>query len=315
MSALEQFGGDRGRGGLVEGGCQGDRPGAAGGGPVQPHRHPAGGRVGAEELVHHPLGDDAAGEGRGAVDGDDDVAGPQAVGGGGRSRQHRGDKQRRQRLLRRGLGQRRCRGGHDAQVAGHVSGRRRRVGPPGVVVVQAGDHGGHGGGGDLLPLGRAGRQLAGHFLVDGGERGPVAVAVAGQRGHRGVRLVQAELVQLLGEPGERAGQQHPVIQHRPGVVVGEDAVVGLPDGGDRGRVRRRRFRRRVRRARRRLPGELPGGLAGMRGAARPAAAGGERDDHHCRQRRNGPGPGMPGAHRRGGCAGSEDILLVRRIGR
>ena len=163
----------RGRGGLVERGGQGHRPGAAGGGPVQPHGHPAGGRVGAEEQVHHPLGDDAAGERRRAVDGDDDVPGPQPTAGGGRSGQHRGDEQRRQRLLRRGLGQRRRRGGHDPQVAGHISGWRRRVEPLGVVVVQAGDHAGHGGGGQLLPLRRAGRQLAGHLLVHGGERGPV----------------------------------------------------------------------------------------------------------------------------------------------
>ena len=291
---VQQLGRYRRRRGLVERGGQGHRPGAAGGGPVQPHRHPAGGRVGTGQQVHHPFGDDAAGERRRAVDRDDDVPGPQPAAGGGGTRQHRGEEQRRQRLLRRGLGQRRRRGGHDPQVAGHISRRQCRVEPPGVVVVQAGDHAGHGGGGQLLPLRRAGRQLAGHLLVHGGERGPVPVAVAGQRGHRGVRPVQAEPVQLLGEPGERAGQQHPVIEHRPGVVAGEHAVVGLPDGGDRGRVRRRRFRRRVGRARRRLPG----GLQGMRGASRPGAARGEHDSRHCRQRRDRPSPATPGPHRR-----------------
>ena len=43
----------------------------------------------------------------------------------------------------------------------------------------------------------------------------IPAAVAGQRGHRGVRLVHPEQVQLLGERGERAGQQRGVIQHRP----------------------------------------------------------------------------------------------------
>ena len=41
-----------------------------------------------------------------------------------------------------------------------------------------------------LPASPAQRQeLAAHLLVHGGERGPVRVAVAGQRGHGGVRLV------------------------------------------------------------------------------------------------------------------------------
>ena len=107
--SVQELCGHRRRGGLVERRGQGHRPGAAGGGPVQPHHHPAWRRVGAEQQVHDPCGDDAAGERRRSVDRDDDVPGPHPVAGGGGSWRHRGDEQRRQRLLRRGIGQRRRR--------------------------------------------------------------------------------------------------------------------------------------------------------------------------------------------------------------
>jgi Histidine kinase-, DNA gyrase B-, and HSP90-like ATPase len=74
-----------------------------------------------------------------------------------------------------------------------------RVQPVAVVVVQGGDHGVHGGLGDLLAV--VGGQRVGDALVDG-ESGPVAGPVAGQRGHGGAGLVEAEPVELLADlPG------------------------------------------------------------------------------------------------------------------
>ncbi len=144
-------------------------------------------------------------------------------------------------------------GGRAAAVAAQVQDEPVQLGALGQVryrlqhlVCRAGEEPGqlHVGDVSFQELRGYRRRRGDHFLVHGGERGPVPVAVAVQRWHRGVWLVHPEPVKLLGEPGERGDQQHPVIQHRPGVVVGEHAVVGLLDGGDRGWLQRRRDRRR-----------------------------------------------------------------------